>query len=183
VTPHYDEDGITIYHGDCRYELPAIYAVDHIITDPPYSRDVYLRMRASGKERGESRVAAVYRVARIRPRREIMPTDPKPTDRVAVHIQKQMKLVIEGLEDNKQLEQLNNVDWLAVAIGRMGGPQAAAEELGVTRQTVYSWLAQGLGTLPFNRVIEIAEKSRSTLEVLKQRTGPRGSSANSRVRG
>ena len=32
-TPYYDEDGITIYHGDCREILPEV-AADVIITDP-----------------------------------------------------------------------------------------------------------------------------------------------------
>jgi DNA modification methylase len=38
VNPYYQEDGITIYHGDCRELLPSLAAesVDLIITDPPY---------------------------------------------------------------------------------------------------------------------------------------------------
>jgi DNA modification methylase len=43
VTPYYEQDGITIYHGDCREVLPQLAQVDHVITDPPYARDVYLR--------------------------------------------------------------------------------------------------------------------------------------------
>lgn len=35
MTPYYDEDGITIYHGDCRDVLPLL-AFDVIVTDPPY---------------------------------------------------------------------------------------------------------------------------------------------------
>ena len=35
MTPYYDEDGITIYHGDCRDLLPSL-AVDLVLTDPPY---------------------------------------------------------------------------------------------------------------------------------------------------
>jgi site-specific DNA-methyltransferase (adenine-specific) len=33
--PYYSEDGITIYHGDCREILPGLTA-DALITDPPY---------------------------------------------------------------------------------------------------------------------------------------------------
>lgn len=44
IQPYYEEDGITIYHGDCREVLPALSCVDHVITDPPYFRDVYRRM-------------------------------------------------------------------------------------------------------------------------------------------
>jgi site-specific DNA-methyltransferase (adenine-specific) len=36
VQPYYEQDGITIYHGDCRDVLPQVGAVDLIITDPPY---------------------------------------------------------------------------------------------------------------------------------------------------
>lgn len=34
--PYYDEDGITIYHGDCREILPLLPKVDLVLTDPPY---------------------------------------------------------------------------------------------------------------------------------------------------
>ncbi len=36
MKPIYDEDGITLYHGDCRDILPARGAVDVVVTDPPY---------------------------------------------------------------------------------------------------------------------------------------------------
>lgn len=36
MRPYYDEDGITIYHGDCREILPAVPDPDLIVTDPPY---------------------------------------------------------------------------------------------------------------------------------------------------
>lgn len=35
MKPYYDEDGITIYHGDCRELLPLV-AFDVIVSDPPY---------------------------------------------------------------------------------------------------------------------------------------------------
>jgi site-specific DNA-methyltransferase (adenine-specific) len=35
VRPYYEQDGITIYHGDCRDVLPSITA-DSVVTDPPY---------------------------------------------------------------------------------------------------------------------------------------------------
>jgi site-specific DNA-methyltransferase (adenine-specific) len=37
MTPYYDEDGITIYHGDCREIIPALGTIDAVVTDPPYS--------------------------------------------------------------------------------------------------------------------------------------------------
>jgi site-specific DNA-methyltransferase (adenine-specific) len=36
MKPYYSEDGIEIYHGDCREVLPLIAAVDLVLTDPPY---------------------------------------------------------------------------------------------------------------------------------------------------
>lgn len=35
MTPYYEDDAVTIYHGDCR-ELVASVAADVVITDPPY---------------------------------------------------------------------------------------------------------------------------------------------------
>jgi site-specific DNA-methyltransferase (adenine-specific) len=35
--PYYEQDGITIYHGDCREILPAIGSVDAVFTSPPYN--------------------------------------------------------------------------------------------------------------------------------------------------
>ncbi len=37
LKPYYDEDGITIYHGDCRDILPTLDPVDLVLTDPPYN--------------------------------------------------------------------------------------------------------------------------------------------------
>jgi DNA modification methylase len=37
VKPYYSEDGITIYHGDCREILPEVwFGVDLLLADPPY---------------------------------------------------------------------------------------------------------------------------------------------------
>ena len=36
--PYFEAQGITLYCGDCREILPHLGHVDHIITDPPYSR-------------------------------------------------------------------------------------------------------------------------------------------------
>jgi site-specific DNA-methyltransferase (adenine-specific) len=37
IKPYYEENGITIYHGDCLEILPCLESVDAVITDPPYS--------------------------------------------------------------------------------------------------------------------------------------------------
>jgi site-specific DNA-methyltransferase (adenine-specific) len=36
MKPYYQENGITIYHGDCREVLPSLPKVDLVLTDPPY---------------------------------------------------------------------------------------------------------------------------------------------------
>ena len=36
MKPYYDEDGITIYHGDCREVLPDVDA-SVLVTDPPFN--------------------------------------------------------------------------------------------------------------------------------------------------
>ena len=38
-SPYYDEDGITIYHADCREILPHLPKVDLVLTDPPYGHN------------------------------------------------------------------------------------------------------------------------------------------------
>jgi len=36
MTPYYQDDWATIYHGDCREILPELPKVDLVLTDPPY---------------------------------------------------------------------------------------------------------------------------------------------------
>jgi site-specific DNA-methyltransferase (adenine-specific) len=36
MKPYYEQDGITIYHGDCREVLPNCDIADVVLTDPPY---------------------------------------------------------------------------------------------------------------------------------------------------
>jgi DNA modification methylase len=36
INPYYQDDGITIYCGDCRDILPTLELVDSVLTDPPY---------------------------------------------------------------------------------------------------------------------------------------------------
>ncbi len=39
MRPYYEQDGITIYHGDCREVLPTLSPECEIMTDPPYGLD------------------------------------------------------------------------------------------------------------------------------------------------
>lgn len=38
MKPYFEQDGITIYHGDCREILPTIGRVDCTVTSPPYNQ-------------------------------------------------------------------------------------------------------------------------------------------------
>ncbi|MBA7676068.1 Modification methylase DpnIIB [subsurface metagenome] len=37
MKPYYQDDWVTIYHGDCREILPDLDKVDLVLTDPPYN--------------------------------------------------------------------------------------------------------------------------------------------------
>lgn len=53
MKPYYEQNGITIYHGDCRQIVPMLGAFDLLLTDPPYgigesSKKVESRQRKEG---------------------------------------------------------------------------------------------------------------------------------------
>jgi DNA modification methylase len=57
VTPYYDDDGITIYHGDSREIVPTLDPVDLLLTDPPYGIGADRNLRA-GKRHGRAVAAS-----------------------------------------------------------------------------------------------------------------------------
>ena len=61
MRPYYEQDGMTIYHGDCREVLPTMTA-DAFVTDPPYGLNMIGKGSSTYQWRQgvrESRVAAV----------------------------------------------------------------------------------------------------------------------------
>lgn len=54
MTPYYQDDLVTLYHGDCREVLPTLLPVDLVVTDPPY---------AFGGKRPEWRITASIAIA------------------------------------------------------------------------------------------------------------------------
>lgn len=60
MKPYYEQDGITIYHGDCRAVLPTLAPVDLVLTDPPYGIG---EARGKNKSRTKLAVAKDYGVA------------------------------------------------------------------------------------------------------------------------
>jgi len=53
VTPYYQDQWATLYHGDCLEVLPELGPVDHVITDPPFSSDIYQRCRTKAGDIGK----------------------------------------------------------------------------------------------------------------------------------
>ena len=56
TAPYYQDEFVTLYHGDAMAVLPTLERVTHVITDPPYSAHVHGLSRsgrmASAKDRG-----------------------------------------------------------------------------------------------------------------------------------
>jgi hypothetical protein len=68
--------------------------------------------------------------------------------------------------------RMKRIDWLAVAIGNLGGPGPATRVLGLSRQTVYTWLNEGLGKTAFEHVVALSNAADVPLEYLARRLGP-----------
>lgn len=65
IQPYYADEHVTLYHGDCRDVLAVLAPIEHVITDPPYARDVYTRMRNPDSGAG-TKVSAAGATARMR---------------------------------------------------------------------------------------------------------------------
>jgi len=63
MTPFYQDDYITIYHGDCKIILPTLIGVRSIVGDPPYGMNNNTNFqRFSGGTRGHGGVGRDYKV-------------------------------------------------------------------------------------------------------------------------
>jgi DNA modification methylase len=65
--PYFDDGVVRIYHGNCvdvLAEFPECFRVDHVISDPPYARDVYIRL-ARTPEPGDYQIRDGSAVARM----------------------------------------------------------------------------------------------------------------------
>ena len=52
MKPYYQDDYVTLYHGDCREILPGLPMADIVLTDPPYGIG-----ETAGKNKSRSKVA------------------------------------------------------------------------------------------------------------------------------
>lgn len=43
MKPYYQDEWVTIYHGDCREILPQLPKVDLVLTDPPYGLNIRMQ--------------------------------------------------------------------------------------------------------------------------------------------
>ena len=65
MKPYYEDDAVTLYHGDCREILPHLEAVDHVITDPPYEAEAHTLGRRAFS--GQSSAQHPKGIAEVRP--------------------------------------------------------------------------------------------------------------------
>lgn len=63
MTPYYEQDGITIYHGDSAAVMDSLLKVDHVITDPPYSEHTHAKqwIGAALTDDGRKRVSTAHK--------------------------------------------------------------------------------------------------------------------------
>ena len=53
--PYYQDDLVTLYHGEAQDVLPTLEAVDHFIADPPYSEHVHSSARSGRMQSANDR--------------------------------------------------------------------------------------------------------------------------------
>lgn len=68
-----------------------------------------------------------------------------------------------------EVERLSSMDWLAVAIGNLGGVVPAAKALKVSRQTIHAWLTYGLADVSFDKIVRLSEGGDVPMEYLARR--------------
>ncbi|WP_449278016.1 DNA-methyltransferase [Leucobacter sp. GX24907] len=55
MEPYYEDDQVTLYHGEAEDVLPTLEAVDHFIADPPYSEHVHSSARSRRMQSANAR--------------------------------------------------------------------------------------------------------------------------------
>lgn len=57
MTPYYQDDAVTLYHGDCRDIVPTLSGIGAIVTDPPYGMNYKPLRGADGSRKWSEGVA------------------------------------------------------------------------------------------------------------------------------
>ena len=65
MKPYYQDDFITLYHGDCLQHLDVLDQADVMVTDPPYGMDYQDRLNQYSKIRGDKNTDARQRVLKV----------------------------------------------------------------------------------------------------------------------
>ena len=68
MTPYYQDNAVTIYHGDCREIVPTLGRFDLLLTDPPYG----IGERMQGGTWGAKQKYADFRSWDVAPEMEIL---------------------------------------------------------------------------------------------------------------
>jgi hypothetical protein len=81
---------------------------------------------------------------------------------------------MSGFASNPERSWRGPIDWVALAISQIGGGkiEAASAILGLTPQTLYTWLEKGIGQARFDRIVLLSRKSGVSLEMLAKRLEP-----------
>lgn len=114
MTPYYDEDGITIYHGDCREVLPVLgLAPALVLTDPPYGvgERTDRASKGRGSEPGKTSSSLKGTKHQAAPSRDFLPVhgDDEPFD--PSHLLRFPRLILWGA--NHYAERLpSSPSWI-----------------------------------------------------------------------
>ena len=61
MTPYYEDASVRLFHGDCREILPLLEPVDHVLCDPPYAAEVYIRATGNNTKKGSRTPDRLYK--------------------------------------------------------------------------------------------------------------------------
>ncbi len=83
--PYYQDEWVTIYHGDCREILPSLEKVDLVLTDPPYGISIVKNGRIGGTSKDLGRWGAQYNTLHNEVYGDDKPIDPLPLLDISKH--------------------------------------------------------------------------------------------------
>lgn len=61
LKPFYADEAVTLFMGDCAEVLSQLEPVDHLMIDPPYSREVYVRATGNNTKKGSRTPDRLYK--------------------------------------------------------------------------------------------------------------------------
>jgi len=142
VKPYYQDEWVTIYHGDCREILPDLPKVDLVLTDPPYGINYHRVGRSKGY------VTVNYAGGIYGKNWDAIVGDDKPFDPTSLLVFE--KLILWGA-NNFANKLPNSAGWLiwdkkrggSTAIGFGGSDAELAYTSFLTSVRIYAYLWDG----------------------------------------